>query len=425
MQEQTNSYRASLITSLKQTFLSLGVRNYRLFAFGQGVSLCGTWAQTVAMAWLVLQLTHSGTQLGLVVAAQFLPVLLFGVWGGVIADRFNKRRVLYFTQSIAALLALALGLLVINHLIQLWMIYALAAGLGLTQAIDSPSRQSFVIEMVGKEKIKNAVTLNAILVNIGRIIGPTLAGVLIVAVGIGPCFIVNAFSFIALLIALLLMDASELQPTTPASKEPGQIRAGLRYAWQVPEIRAILIMMLIVGTLAYEFPVVLPLLATRTFHGGASTYASLTAFMSLGALIGGLYTASRDDTSAKTILKVTLLFGLSIMALSIMPGVVTALALLIVVGVFSMLFIAMTNSSLQLTSSPEMRGRVMSLLAITFLGTTPIGGPIIGYISDHTSPRIGLLVGGVATVIAAIIGMSIMKTTPNVPVVDPAKLAKI
>lgn len=279
MRGRTKTGTGSAALSLKQTFSSLSVYNFRLFIIGQGISLCGTWAQTVAMAWLVLQLTHSGTQLGLVVAAQFLPTLVFGVWGGVVADRINKRKILYVTQSVFAILAFTLGLVVITHIVQMWMVYSLALGMGLMQALDTPARQSFLIEMVGHHRLKNAVTLNSVMVNIARIVGPTLAGVLIATLGVGPCFIVNALSFLAVVTALSLMRTNELLPAEPVPKEKGQIRAGLRYAWRVPEIRAVLLMMLIVGTFAYEFPVILPLFTTKTFHGGASLYSVLTVAM--------------------------------------------------------------------------------------------------------------------------------------------------
>lgn len=400
---KTNYYDVFKV-SVKSTFSSLAVRNFRLFAAGQGISLCGTWVQVVAMGWLVLQLTGSGTQLGMVVAAQFLPILLFGVWGGVIADRFNKRHILYLTQTVAAILALTLGILVLSNQIETWMIYLVSAGFGFTMVIDNPARQAFVMEMVGKERIKNAVTLNAVLVSIGRIIGPAIAGVLIAAFDVGPCFIVNAVSFLAVLVALALMRSSELTPSIPLEKQKGQVLAGLRYAWRISEIRTILIMMVIIGTFAYEFPVVLPLLATKTFQGGAGTYSLLTSVMSIGAMAGGIYTAGKSKVGMRTIFRITFWFGVSMAAVAVMPNIATALALLVIVGVFSMVLIATANASLQLTTSSEMRGRVMALMSIAFLGTTPIGGPVVGYISTHSSPRIGLAVGAAAIFVALIVG---------------------
>jgi len=391
-------------TAVQRTFASFSVRNFRLYFFGQGVSLCGTWMQTIALSWLVLQLTHSGTQLGLLLAAQFVPMLLFGVWGGLIADRFNKRHILYFTQTTLGLLALVLGLLVVTHHIHLWMVYSLAVGLGLTQVIDNPSRQTFVIEMVGPELLRNAVTLNSTLVNTARIVGPSIAGVLIATVGIGPCFLINAASFIAVLIALKSMRQNELHPTERATRQPGQIRSGLRYVWNQPRLRATLMMMFIIGTFAYEFPVILPLFATVTLHGGARTYSAMTAAMGVGAVIAALYAAGRSKVQQSQLVRIALLFGCSLIVMAVMPGLISALVVLVAVGALSTLFIALGNTTLQLTSRADMRGRVMALWFIAFLGTTPIGGPLIGFIADHTNPRIGLVIGGVATILASVLG---------------------
>jgi MFS family permease len=392
-------------TALQRTFASFSIRNFRLYFFGQGLSLCGTWMQTIALSWLVLQLTHSGTQLGLVLAAQFLPMLLLGVWGGVIADRFNKRHILYATQTAAGLLALGLGLLVVTGNIHLWLVYVFAVGLGLSMVVDNPSRQTFVMEMVGADHLRNAVSLNSTLVNTARIIGPSFAGVLIATVGVGPCFLINAASYVAVLVALRAMRQSELHPAPPIAREPGQIRAGLRYIWGVPQLRATLIMMFIIGTFAYEFPVILPLFATITLHGDAATYSAMTAAMGIGAVCGGLYTASRGAVKSRQLVQAAILFGFSLIVLALMPGLVSALIVLVFVGGLSILFIALGNTTLQLTSRPEMRGRVMSLWSIAFLGTTPVGGPTIGFIADHSNPRIGLLVGGVSAVLAGSLGV--------------------
>lgn len=390
---------------LRRTFASFEVRNFRLFIFGQGLSLCGTWMQVIGVSWLVLKLTHSGTQIGFVVAAQFLPILLLGVWGGVVADRFDKRRILYFTQTAAGLLALALGLLVISGHIHLWMVYALAAGLGLVTVIDSPTRQTFVIEMVGRERLKNAVTLNSTIVNGARIIGPSIAGVLILTVGIGQCFLINAASYIAVLIALAMMNKSELHTTPRSERVRGQVRAGLRYVWGVPRLRSTLIMMFIIGTFAYEFPVILPLFATVTLHGNAGTYAALTAAMGIGSVVGGLYAASRNSIGQKQLIWTAVLFGCGILLAAAVSGLVAPVIVLGLVGALSVLFISVGNTTLQLTSDPAMRGRVMSLWTMAFLGTTPIGGPIIGAIADHTNPRVGLAVGGVSALVAAGLGI--------------------
>lgn len=399
--------------TIKNTFSAMRVRNFRLFVFGQGISQCGTWMQLIGLSWLVLSLTHSGTQLGLVVAAQFLPILVLGVWGGVIADRFNKRHVLYVTQTLFGILALTLGLLVITHTIHLWMIYTLAVGLGLISVADNPTRQSFVIEMVGRDYLKNAVSLNSTMVNMARLIGPSIAGILIATIGVGTVFIVNAVSYIAVLIALLLMRENELQRAPPSKRESGQIRAGIRYVWSEPKLRTTLLMMFIVGTFAYEFPVILPLFATVTMHGNAGTYSAMMAATGLGAIFGGLYTAGRAVVRESLLIWSALLFGVSILVASIMPNVISALIILVIVGALSILFISLGNTTLQLTSDPSMRGRVMSLWTIAFFGTTPIGGPIIGFISDHANPRIGLAVGGLSGVIAGCLGFYTYRQPKN------------
>lgn len=400
----------------RRTFASLGVRNFRLFMSGQVISMCGTWMQTIGLSWLVLTLTHSGTQLGAIVAAQFLPILLFGAWGGLVADRFNKRRLLLVTQSLMGLLALILGMLVLTHTIQLWMVYVLATLLGLVTVVDSPTRQSFVIEMVGPENVRNAVTLNSTMVNTARVIGPSIAGILIATVGVGACFVINGASYLAVLIALKLMNETKLFRAAPAVKAAGQIKDGLKYVWSEPKLKATLIMMFIIGTFAYEFPVIFPLFATVTLHGNATTYSSMMVATGIGAITGGLYTASHSETREKQLLLTAATFGLSIIAASLMPVYYSVLVLLVVVGALSVLFIALANTTLQLSAEPSMRGRVMALWSIAFQGTTPIGGPLIGYLSDKTNPRIGLAAGGVSCLFAATIGWLVFRRSRQVPV---------
>jgi len=395
--------------TISRTFSALKIRNFRLFIFGQGISLCGTWAQAVATSWLVLELTHSGTQLGLVLAAQFLPFLFFGPFGGLVADRFNKRRTLYFTQSASGILALILGLLVVTNSIELYMVYVFAILLGLVNTIDSPTRQSFVIEMVGTDNIKNAVTLNSTMVNAARIVGPSIAGLLIAFVGVGQCFLINALSYIAVLIALGMMHRSELNPAPISERAKGQIRAGLSYVWNEPKLKSTILMMFIVGTFAYEFPVVFPLFATVTLHGNAGTFSAMMVATGVGAVAGGLYTASRAETKENQLVWSSILFGISILIASIMPSFASLIVVLVAVGALSVVFISLGNTTLQLTSEPKMRGRVMALWSVAFFGTTPIGGPIIGYISDHSNPRVGLAVGGLSGIVAGIIGYRVYK----------------
>lgn len=409
---------------LKNTFASLRVRNFRLFIMGQAISLCGTWMQTIGLSWLILSMTHSGTQLGLIIAAQYVPILVFGAWGGVIADRFNKRHVLYATQSLAGILALVLGMLVVTHSVQIWMLYTLAAALGLVTVADNPTRQSFVIEMAGPDHVRNAVTLNSIMVNAARVVGPSIAGILIATVGIGACFLANAVSYIAVLVALALMRHSELYPAPIAPKGPGQVKAGLQYVWSEPKLRATLIMMFIIGTFAFEFSVVFPLFATDTLHGNAATYSAMMTAMGIGAIIGGLYTAgSTSNLRESQLFWVALLFGVSTIVTAVMPTLGSTLFALVLVGALSVLFVALGNTTLQLSSDPTMRGRVMALWAIAFLGTTPIGGPIMGYICQHSNPRIGLAVGGLSSVIAAYVGYMVYAKASLKPaeILVPAK----
>ena len=394
------------------TFSSLRIRNYRLYFGGQIISNCGTWMQSIAQAWLVLKLTNSGTALGLVVALQSLPVLVLGPWGGVLADRFSKRRLLVITQLTFAVLALVLGTLVATGVVRLWMVAALAFCFGLVNVIDNPTRQSFVVEMVGESELKNAVTLFSSLVNLSRIIGPTIAGVLIATIGLAPCFFVNGLSYVAVVIMLLVMRASELHPAIRLARASGQVIAGLRYVWSTPVLRDVLVIMAIIGTLTYEFQVSLPMIAEFTFNGTASSYAALSASLGVGAVVGGLITASRKATSFHAVVLAALLFGATVLAASLMPTLGLTAAALMVVGFCSITFSAMGNTVLQLTSTPQMRGRVMSLWAIAFLGSTTIGGPIIGFIGQHIGPRWALATGGLAALVAGAFGVLALRRRP-------------
>ena len=397
--------RLHALDTLRRTFRSLSNRNYRLFIIGQVISLSGTWMQSVAQAWLVLRLTGSGTALGLVVALQFLPVLLFGPFGGVIADRFPKRRLLLVTQTVAMTQALVLGTLVITGAIELWMVYAMAAVFGLVTAIDNPSRQTFVLEMVGPANLTNAITLNSVVVNAARVVGPALAGVLIAVVGIGICFVLNGASYLAVIGALLLMRTRDLNPAPTQERAKGQLRAGFAYVRRTPELLIPLLMMAIIGTLSYEFQVILPLVAERTFDGGAGTFSTMTAAMGVGAVVGGLATAGRvgapDDAA---LIRAAALFGAVILLAAVAPFLWLEVVVLVFVGAASINVLATGNTTLQLRSAPELRGRVMALWAVAFLGTTPVGGPIIGYIGEHAGPRVGLAVGGSAALVASLLG---------------------
>jgi MFS family permease len=390
----------------KGTFQSLHVRNYRLYFCAQLISVSGTWMQSVAQAFLVLHLApagRSGIYLGLVTALQFLPMLLFGTWGGLIADRVDKRRLLYATQSVAGILALVLGLLTALGAVHLWEVFMLATFLGFVNMIDNPARQTFVLELVGREDLPNAVSLNSVVMNSARVIGPAIGGALIAFVGLAVCFEVNAASYVAVIIGLSLMRRSDLHRTVPVARGRGQLREGLRYVWRTPGLRQPLLLVAVVGTLAYNFQVVLALFARYTFHGGAGVYSALTSLMGGGAVIGGLLIATRNRPNIHRLTAIGGVFGVMILAVAVSPNLATALVFIFPMGAASIAFIATANATLQLRAEPSMRGRVMALYAIAFLGTTPIGSPLVGWISQVSSPRVALAVGGSATIIASLI----------------------
>lgn len=385
-----------------RTFPALGVRNFRLFFLGQVVSVSGAWMQRVAQAWLVLDLTGSGTAVGGVTALQFLPLMLAAPFGGVLADRVDKRRLLFVTQSLAGSLAAVLGALVVTDLVELWMIYAFALCLGMVGSFDNPARQSFVMDMVGRTRITNAVGLNSVMVNTARILGPAVAGVLIVQVGIGPCFLINAASYLALLTALALMRSSELEPSERQPRRRGQLREGIAYVRSVPRLWLPLVMMAVFSIFAYEFEVILPLVARFTYGGDADTFGLMFAVMGVGAVLGGLYTSSRRGGSAVALARMVIVFGLALAGAAVAPTLEAALVALFFTGAAATSFLAYANSLIQLSSRPEMRGRVVSLRAVAFLGTRPIGALLVGAVGEHLGPRVGLGMGAVSALAVAL-----------------------
>jgi MFS family permease len=387
----------------RRTFRAITVRNYRLYFTGQVISVSGTWMQSVAQAYLILFPLH-GTGLDVAVATslQFLPLLLLGPFGGLIADRLDKRKVLYCTQGTAGALALILGTLSVTHSVTIWEVYALAAGLGFVNLFDNPARQTFVSEMVGVELLPNAVSLNSVLMNSARVIGPAIGGVLILTVGVSTCFFLNAASFAAVIVALAMMRGAELYRHPGVVRARGQVREGFRYVWSTPDLKIPLISMAIVGVFAFNFTVTLPLLAKFTYNGGAGLYSWFLAAMGGGAVLGGLATAFRSRPSTRLLACIGVIFGGAILAVALSPSEAWAIALLVPMGAASIAFVATNNATLQLRADHAMRGRVMSLNAIAFLGSTPIGAPLLGYISDTTSPRVALALGGVATLVATI-----------------------
>lgn len=388
-----------------ETFSSLRVRNYRLYFAGQVVSVSGSWMQRVAQSWLVLHLTGSGIALGLVSALQFLPILLFGAWGGLVVDRIDKRRLLMVTQSLMGLLALILGVVTLTGLVQLWMVYMMALLLGAVTAVDNPGRQSFVMELVGRRQVSNAVSLNSAVFTASRIVGPAMAGVLITAVGTGWCFVLNAASFGGVLMALVAMEAGQLERVAPSPRAQGQLMEGLRYVWSRPDLRTPLALLAVVGTLALNFTVVLPLLARNTFHGDASTYGTLFSVLGAGSLAGALFTASRREPSVRLLVGALGFFGLFMLGAAAAPTLPLEILALIPMGVAALAFQTTTTSLIQLRCEPALRGRVMALYSVVFLGTTPIGAPAVGWVAQNFGPRAGLALGGAAVLVAALIAV--------------------
>jgi MFS family permease len=384
------------------TFRSLRNRNYRLFWFGQLVSLVGSWMQTVALSWLVLaQLHGGGSMLGLLAAVQFTPMLVGGPWAGLVADRFDKRTILIATQSSAAVLAGILAAFTLAHATTLPIVFAIAFCTGIVTMFDTPTRQAFVTEMVGTDDVANAVGLNSAIFNTARIVGPAVAGGLIVAVGTGICFAINAVSFVAVIAGLVAMRPSELYRSPALRRAKGQVRDGFRYAARVYELRTALILMAVIGTFAMNFTVVLPLIAKITFHGNAGTYGWLSAIMGLGSLFGALVAASRSRPTMLLLAGAAVALGVLMLGSAAAPTLAWEYAAIMFTGGAAITFMSTCNSTIQLNSRPDMRGRVMALYMMLFLGSTPIGGPIVGWIGQHFSPRWSMAVGGIASVIVA------------------------
>lgn len=387
-----------------RTFRALHVRNFRLYFVGQVISVSGTWMQTVALALLVLspRLHGNGFDVGVATALQYVPMLLFGTWGGLLADRVDKRTLLFFTQAAAGVQALTLAVLTATGSVRMWEVFLLASVLGIITMLTNPARQAFVSEMVGKDLLPNAVSLNSVVMNSARVVGPAIGGVLIYSVGFAACFYVNAASYVAVLAALALMRPKELLPAGRIPRGRGQVREGLRYAWSTPSLRRPLLVMAVVGTLAFNFTTTLPLLAKFTFHGGAGTYSAFTACMGAGAVVGGLMVAHRSRPSAGLLGVIGLWFGAWIALVAAAPVEGLAMAALVPMGLGSIAFISTANATVQLTSDPQMRGRVMALYATAFLGSTPIGAPLMGWVSDTSSPRVALIIGAASAVVASV-----------------------
>lgn len=386
-----------------QVASSLRHRNYRLFFFGQLISVIGTWMQTVAQSFLVLGLTHSGTQLGLTTAARFLPMFVFGPLGGVFADRLDKRRVLYLTQALSGLLAGVFAVTVATGSIRLWIVYLLALALGFVNVLDTPARQSFISEMVPAGDVPNAVTLNSVAMNMARVFGAALGGVIAAAIGLALCFACNAASFAAVLVSLALMRNADLFPSRRVPRSKRQVRQGLAYVRSRPELLIPLLLIAVVGTLAWEFQVTLPLMASKVFHGGAVSYGVMASVMGGGAVVGGLVSAARSRPRARALCLAAVGWGIAILAAAAAPTMALELAALVFVGYGSITFNSLAKTTLQLAAKPTMRGRVMALWGLAWLGSTPIGGPVVGWVGQEAGARWSLVIGGLPTLVCGLL----------------------
>jgi len=385
-----------------RTFQSLRVRNFRLYFFGQIVSMSGSWMQAFAQVWLVLRLTHNGVALGVTFALQFAPMLLGGAWGGLVADRVDKRKLLFATTSSAALLAGLLGAIVALDLTTLWIVYLFAFALGCVTAIDNPARRAFVVEMVGTENVANATGLSSAVFTAARVIGPAIAGLMIAGIGIAWCFFANAASFGAVILALAMMRRSEMFPVPLTQRAKGQLREGFRYVWETADLRIPLLMVAVIGTLSFNFQLVLSLIATRVFHQGAAQLGTMMALMSIGSVLGALTAAHHARPTRRILVGAAFAFGSLMTAAAFSPNMIVLTLILIPTGMAGMGFLTMASSTLLLNADPQMRGRVGALFAVAFLGTTPIGAPIVGAIAQQFGPRSGLVVGGLAAVLTAV-----------------------
>jgi MFS family permease len=393
-------------------FSSLRIRNFRLFTMGQAVSNTGTWMQRIAQDWLVLTLTGSATAVGVTTALQFLPMLLFGLYGGVIADRCAKRKLLMITQSVMGLTGLALAALTLSGHVQVWHVYALAFVLGMVTVVDNPTRQTFLNEMVGPRMLRNAVSLNSANFQSARLVGPALAGVLIGAVGSGWAFLINGVSFLATISALVFMRTGELHPMARAPRSKGQLRDGLRYVRHRPELLWPIVLVGFIGTFGFNFPIWLSAFTDRVFDEGAGTYGLLNTLVAIGSLTGALLAARRATARMRLLVGAALLFGVLEIVAAFTPAFWLFAALMLPVGMMALTFNVTANSSVQLASDPAMRGRVMSLYMMVFVGGTPIGGPLMGWITDTWGARVGFASGGlISALIAVAVGMGLARAS--------------
>ncbi|ALO10178.1 Putative integral membrane efflux protein [Streptomyces venezuelae] len=393
-----------------ETFSSLRIRNYRLFFTGAIVSNTGTWMARITQDWLVLSLTGSAAAVGITTALQFLPMLLFGLYGGVIADRYPKRNLLLVSQAALGLCGLALAVLTLSGSVQVWHVYLIAFLLGMVTVVDNPARQAYVAEMVGPKHLRNAVSLNSANFQSARLVGPAVAGVLIAGVGSGWAFLLNGLSFIAPLVSLLLMRTSELHKVERAPRGKGQLREGLRYVAGRPDLIWPIVLVGFIGTFGFNFPIWLTAFSEEVFHVGAGTYGFLNTLMAAGSLVGALAAARRGSTRLRMLVIAAAVFGVLEIAAALSPAFWLFALLLVPIGMIGLTVNITANSAVQMATDPAMRGRVMSLYMMVFAGGTPIGAPLLGWVTDTYGARVGFATGGVISLAAAgVIGLILAK----------------
>ncbi|MEV6022405.1 MFS transporter [Streptomyces sp. NPDC052036] len=393
--ERTGSRASSMFSSLR-------VRNYRLFFLGQVVSNTGTWMQRIAQDWLVLSLTGSSTAVGVTTALQFLPMLLFGLYGGVLVDRLPKRPTLLVTQSAMGATGLVLAFLTLSGHVQVWHVYVAAFAVGLATVVDNPARQSFVSEMVAPEQLQNAVSLNSANFQSARLVGPAVAGVLITGVGTGWAFLFNGLSFLAPIAGLLLMRARELHAVDRAPRGKGQLREGLHYVAGHPELIWPIVLVGFIGTFGYNFPVWLSAYADDVFHAGAGAYSLFNALMALGSLSGALLAARRGTARLRVLIAAAAVFGGLEVVTAGAPSLWLFALLMVPIGIAGLTVNVTANTAVQMGTDPAMRGRVMALFMMVFMGGTPLGAPVVGWITDAYGARIGFVLGGLVSFAAAV-----------------------
>lgn len=368
-------------------------------------SIAGTWMQSVAQAYLILHLTGSGTDLGILTAARTLPMLVLGPWGGLIVDRFSRIKMLYFTNISSGIICSALAWIVIAGHANVLVIDLMALGLGLIQVVDNPARQVILSDLVPQHELANAVSLNSVMINAGRVIGPGFAGIVIAAFGVGTCFALNAASFAIVIFTLMFIRIHELEILDRATRDRGQVRAGMQYVREHEELLLPLLLLVVAGTLTWEFQVSIPLLAQNTFHGNANVYGTLFACVGLGAVIGGLVTAARPQPTNRGLGYATIGWGATCIVAGISPSLALEYPAMVLVGYGSVAFNAISKTKMQMASAPSMRGRVMALWSVAWVGSTPIGGPIVGYVGQHLGARWSWYIGGAPLAIAGLIAM--------------------